>query len=104
MLSGVVHAIGIGSSSALSSFFYQPCVNQFSQGISDLSVSSVSKRRIWTGSLYATLIAQVGQGDGECRCVGGLNPVEEEEIQFEGRWAQMSKLLKGHASHFILGR
>ena len=92
VLSGVVHAIGIGSSSALSSLFYQPSVNQFSQSVSDLSVSSVSKRRIGTGSLQATLIAQVGQGDGECRSVGGLNPVEKEEVEFEGRWAQMSKL------------
>ena len=78
--SGVVHVIGIGSSSSLSSFFDQSIINQFNQGVSDLSISSVPKGGIRTGSLQSTLIAQVGQGDGECRCVSGLYLVKEEEI------------------------
>ena len=102
MLRGIHHLVGIGGFSPVSLFLDEPSIDQLPEGLSDLSISSVSKCWKRTGSLQATFIAQIGQGDPHGRVVPFLYPIQEEDIQLESRGAEGSQPGEVDPGHFHL--
>jgi len=77
----------------------QALVDQFLEGISQLSVVAVSEGRMEALGLESTLIAQVHHRDGEDSRVLGLDPIEEVDIELEGGWAEVSERMEGDKGH-----